>query len=354
MVTLINVLIGPSKPSKVKLVSFQPRQLAGQELAPIGLGCMPLSQAYFPLPDEADAMRLVHSAIDLGCTHLDTARLYGRGHNEELLSRVLNARRDEVFLATKCGIEVADGKRWIDCSPENIRVSLEKSLSVLGVDHVDLFYLHRRDFEVPIEDSVGELATLKDEGKIGAIGLSEMSAETLRAAAAVHPIAALQSEYSLWTRNPELGALETCMELGTAFVAFSPVARGALANAVPAETSALAHGDLRTKHPRFNSQNWPKNRRLIEQFNSLAGEAGCTPAQLSLCWVLAQGDHVHAIPGTGNPAHLEENWASLLLDIDQSILDRASTLINQQTVSGHRYPESMRQTIDTEDFEPAL
>lgn len=326
------------------------RKLAGRNLPAIGLGCMSLSQAYFPLPDRETGIRTVNRSIDLGCIHLDTARLYGLGHNEELLAEVLKTRRDEVFLATKCGIENGDGKRWIDCSPGNIRSSLEMSLTALGVEHIDLFYLHRRDFNIPIEDSIGELARLKEEGKIGAIGLSEMSSETLRKAAAVHHIDAMQSEYSLWTRNPELGNLETCKELGTAFVAFSPVARGALARGVPQDVSALDSRDLRSKHPRFNDENWPGNWQLIEDFNALATEAGVTPAQLSIYWVLAQGDHIHAIPGTGKVDHHEENWATLSLNIDDTILERAGTLINQQTVSGHRYPEGMRRTIDTEDF----
>jgi len=330
-------------------MGFQARELAGRELPPIGLGCMSLSQAYFPLPDRQTSLDVLHRSIDLGCIHLDTARLYGLGHNEELLSEVLRTRRNEVFLATKCGIENGDGKRWIDCSPANIRASLEKSLSALGVDHVELFYLHRRDFNVPIEDSVGELTRLKEEGKIGALGLSEMSSETLLKAAAVHPIAALQTEYSLWTRNPELGVLETCRELGTTFVAFSPVARGTLANGV-SSPSALESRDLRTKHPRFNDENWPENAKLVEAFNTLAAEASVTPAQLSIYWVLSRGDHIHAIPGTGKVEHLEQNWATAELEISDDVLQRAAALINQQTVSGHRYPEGMRKTIDTEDF----
>jgi aryl-alcohol dehydrogenase-like predicted oxidoreductase len=196
---------------------------------PIGLGCMLLSRAYFPLPSEEDGERFLHRALDIGYNHFDTARLYGLGHNEALLARVLKTRRSEVFLASKCGIEFDDGQRRIDCRPETIRCAVERSLATLGTDHIDLYYLHRRDFNTPIEDSVGTLAELKAEGKIGAIGLSEMSSETLRKAHAIHPIAAMQTEYSLWTRNPELGVLNTCAELAVAFVAFSPVARGALA-----------------------------------------------------------------------------------------------------------------------------
>jgi len=326
------------------------RRLIGtRELQSVGLGCMSLSQAYFPLPSVEDGERLLNHAIDIGCDHFDTARLYGRGHNEALLSQVLKTRRDDVFLASKCGIEFDDGKRRIDCKPETIRTAVENSLVTLGVDHIDLYYLHRRDFETPIEDSVGALADLKIAGKIGAIGLSEMSAETLRRAYAEHPIAAMQTEYSLWTRNPELGVLKACEDLGVAFVAFSPVARGALASGVP-DPARLQDRDLRKNHPRFTSDHWPKNAGIIAQFEALAQHSGVTPAQLALAWVLSQGDHIHAIPGTASIPHLEENFATLTLDIASQTLARASDIINHTTVSGHRYPEGMRRTIDTEEF----
>lgn len=310
---------------------------------------MSLSQAYLPLPSEDDAERLLHRALDLGYDHFDTARLYGLGHNEALLSRVLKTRRDEVFLASKCGIEFDDGNRRIDCKPATIRRAVDRSLTTLGVDHIDLYYLHRRDFDTPIEESVGALAELKAEGKIGAIGLSEMSADTLRRAHAAHPIAAMQTEYSLWTRNPELGVLDTCAELGTAFVAFSPVARGALARGVP-DPTRLAEKDLRKNHPRFTAEHWPANRKRIAAFEALADSVGVTPAQLALTWVLSRGDHVHAIPGTGSIPHLEENFATLQLNVPQQVLDQAGAIINHSTISGHRYPEGMRRTIDTEEF----
>ncbi|MEL7480095.1 MAG: aldo/keto reductase [Pseudomonadota bacterium] len=292
---------------------------------------------------------MLHHAIDLGYKHLDTARLYGRGHNEALLSRVLKNRRDEVFLASKCGIEFPDGKRTIDCSPDTIRQAVEKSLLTLQVDRIDLYYLHRRDFNTPIEDSIGALAELKSEGKIGGIGLSEMSADTLRRAHAAHPIAAMQSEYSLWTRNPELGVLDTCKELGVSFAAFSPVARGALAK-MELNPASLEDGDLRKRHPRFSNEHWPANKRLVTCFGHLADENGLSPAQLSLAWVLSRGDHVHVIPGTGSIAHLEENFAAQNIKISESVLDAAGLLINHETVSGHRYPVNRHNTIDTEDF----
>ncbi|MAK61888.1 MAG: aldo/keto reductase [Ponticaulis sp.] len=325
------------------------RKLANQELTAIGLGCMSLSQAYLPIPSEDEGEKLLHRAIDLGYQHFDTARLYGLGHNELLLSRVLKVRRDEMFLASKCGIEVEEGRRFIDCKPETIRRAVDKSLATLGVDHIDLYYLHRRDFDTPIEDSVGTLADLISEGKIGSIGLSEMSAETVRKAAAATKIAAVQTEYSLWTRNPELGVLEACKELDIAFIAFSPVARGALAKAVSDPTDLEAK-DLRKNHPRFLPDNWPKNKELIDAFNTLASENGLTPAQLSIAWVLSRGDHVHAIPGTGSVEHLEENFETLDKSVSDDVLAKAGDLINHSTVAGHRYPEGMRKTIDTEEF----
>lgn len=331
-------------------MSLPSRTLNGKQLCPIGLGCMSLSQAYYPLPSEADGEALLHRAIDIGYKHLDSARLYGLGHNERLLSPVLKSRRDEVFIASKCGIEFDDGNRRIDCKPETIRRAVEKSLATMGVEYIDLYYLHRRDKNIPIEDSVGTLARLIDEGKIGAIGLSEMSATTLKAAHNEHPIAAMQSEYSLWTRNPEIAVLETCKQLGTAFVAFSPVARGVLAGAVN-DPAQLEPKDLRVKHPRFQDENWRKNHLLVSQFKEIARQEDLTPAQLSLSWVLAQGEHVHAIPGTASITHLEENLETLNKNVNPSILKDVTRLINQNTVSGHRYPEAMRKTIDTEEYQ---
>ncbi len=330
-------------------MNLKSRKLGQQYINPIGLGCMSLSQAYYPLPSRDNSIRLLHKAIDLGCSHFDTARIYGIGTNEDLLSEVLATRREEVFLATKCGIEVHEGKRWIDCSPGNIKISLEQSLKVLGIDYVDLFYLHRRDFKVPIEDSIGMLAKLKEEGKIRAIGLSEVSADTLKRAAKVHHIDALQSEYSLWTRNPEIGVLETCQELGTAFVAFSPVARGVLAGGV-SDPSKFDSNDLRSGHPRFSSEHWPRNSKIVQAFIDLAHKANLKPAQLALYWVLSQGENIHVIPGTGNIEHLEENIAAANYKVSESVLCRASELVNQDTICGHRYPESWRAAIDTEEF----
>ncbi len=326
-----------------------PRPINGHPTHPVGLGCMSLSWAYGPRSSDADAIRLLHRAIDLGYNHFDTARIYGQGHNETVVGEALKDRRGKVFLASKMGIFVSGERRGVDCRPETIREQLEVSLRLLQTDCIDLYYMHRRDFTVPIEDSVGALADLIREGKIGAIGLSEMSADTLRRAAAVHPIAAMQTEYSPWTRQAEIAVLDACRELGTTFVAFSPVARGALANGVR-DPAALDASDIRPAMPRFQGANWAHNQRLIAQFNALAAEAGVTPAQLSLGWVLARGDHIVAIPGTAQIAHLDENIARADWTPSPALIARVDALINHQTVAGHRYSAAMQATIDTEDF----
>ncbi|MFN4136159.1 MAG: aldo/keto reductase [Novosphingobium sp.] len=326
------------------------RSINGHATNPIGLGCMSLSWAYGGRPSDADGIRLLHRAIDIGYDHFDTARLYGIGHNETLVGEALKGRRDKVFLASKMGIFASGDKRGIDCSPATIRSELEVSLRLLQTDYIDLYYLHRRDFTVPIEESVGALADLVREGKIGGIGLSEMSAETLRRAASVHPVAAMQTEYSPWTRQAEIAVLDACRELGTTFVAFSPVARGVLANGVH-DPAALEDKDIRRAMPRFSAENWPRNHALALAFNRIAEREGVTPAQLSLAWVLSRGEHVVAIPGTGKIAHLEENIARWDWEIPAAVASEIDALINQQTVSGHRYAGVMLPTIDTEDFD---
>lgn len=326
------------------------RSINGHATNPIGLGCMSLSWAYGGRPSDADGIRLLHRAIDIGYDHFDTARLYGLGHNETLVGEALKGRRDKVFLASKMGIFASGDKRGIDCSPATIRSELEVSLRLLQTDYIDLYYLHRRDFTVPIEESVGALADLVREGKIGGIGLSEMSAETLRRAASVHPVAAMQTEYSPWTRQAEIAVLDACRELGTTFVAFSPVARGVLANGVH-DPAALEEKDIRRAMPRFSAENWPRNHALALAFNRIAEREGVTPAQLSLAWVLSRGEHVVAIPGTGKIAHLEENIARWDWQIPAAVAAEIDALINQQTVSGHRYAGVMLPTIDTEDFD---
>lgn len=325
------------------------RNLGGRKVQPIGLGCMSLSWAYGTPPPHEDKVRLLNQALDLGYDHLDTANIYGFGKNEELLAAAVMHRRSEFRLASKTGIIVDGARRGIDCSPDAIAASLDASLQRLGTDHIDLFYMHRLDPKVPIADSVGAMARAIEAGKIGAYGVSEWSSAHIREAHAVHPLAAVQSEYSLWTRNIELGVLATTRELGIALVAFSPVARGALCGELK-DPSTLEENDLRRTHPRFSAENWPKNLTLIERFAALAKSEGLAPGQLALAWVLAQGDHVHAIPGTTNMSHLAQNFATLAKPIAAEILEQAGSLINQQSVSGHRYPESMRNTVDTEEF----
>jgi aryl-alcohol dehydrogenase-like predicted oxidoreductase len=325
------------------------RKLGGQDRNPVGLGCMNVSWAYAAPPPPQEAAKLLHLALDLGYNHLDTARLYGGGKNELLIGETLKSRRSEFYLASKMGIFADGDRRYVDCKPETIRREVDISLKALQTDHIDLYYMHRRDFTVPIEDSAGAFADLIAEGKLGGYGLSEFSADTLRKAHAIHPVTAVQTEYSLWTRNPELGVLTTTAELGVALVAFSPLARGFLADAVR-DPAALEDKDLRRTHPRFNAENWPRNLRLAQAFNAIAAEQGVTPAQLSLAWVLSRGDHIHVIPGTTNPQHLSDNIARADWRPDDAVLAQLDALINRHTVSGPRYPAAMQATMDTEEF----
>ncbi len=313
---------------------------------------MSLSWAYGTPPSPEDGAKVLHRALDIGYNHLDTARIYGEGKNETLIGNTLKGRRKEFFLASKTGIFVDGKARRIDCRPEMIRGAIEESLKLLQTDHIDLYYLHRRDFDTPIEDSVGELARAVESGKIGSIGLSEMSAETLRKAAAVHPIAAMQTEYSPQTRNPEIAVLEACRELGTTFVSFSPVGRGSLCGTLR-DPSTLPDSDLRKKWPRFVGENWTKNLALVDAFGEIASAAGVTSAQLALGWVLAKGEHIVTIPGTANIAHLEENIARAGWLPDAATAARVDALINHNTVAGARYPDGQQRTIDTEEFVPA-
>ena len=325
------------------------RTLCGRDVNPVGLGCMTLSWAYGTPPTDADGERLLHRALDLGYDHLDTARIYGVGHNETLIGRALKSRRDEFVLASKTGIIVDGDKRRIDCRPDTIRTALETSLQLLQTERIDLYYLHRRDFTVPIEDSIGALAELVKEGKIGAIGLSEMSADTLRKASAVHPIAAMQTEYSPMTRNPEIAVLEACRELGTTFVAFSPVARGLLADP-KLDMDKVPPKDIRRGMPRFQSDNYPANVALAEGFAAIAGEYRVTAAQLAMAWVFARGPHVVAIPGTTRADHLAENIARWDWELPSEANAAIEALINRDTVAGGRYAPPMQATIDTEEF----
>lgn len=323
--------------------------LAGRAVNRIGLGCMSLSHAYGTPPSREAGTLLLNRALDLGYDHLDTARIYGLGRNEVLIGEALKGRRREFVLASKCGIVIDGDKRRIDCTPATIHAAIDASLAALQTDHIELYYLHRRDFGVAIEESVGALGEAVKAGKIGAIGLSEMSAETLRKAAAVHPIAAMQTEYSPWTRNPEIAVLEACRETATTFVAFSPLARGVLAGGV-SDPALLVDQDLRRGMPRFNPDNWPVNHALAQGFAAIAAAAGVTPAQLALAWVLAQAPHVVAIPGTASIAHLSENVAARDWSLPDGVRTAVDALVNPASVAGNRYSPAMAASIDTENF----
>ncbi len=325
------------------------RRVGPFEVSAIGLGCMNLSHAYGTPPPEEAAQALLREALDLGITFFDTAALYGFGANEELIGRTLAADREKFTLASKCGLHGVEGKRVVDGRPETLKWSCEQSLKRLRTDRIDLFYLHRWDRNVPIEDSVGALADLVREGKVRSIGLSEVSADTLKRAHAVHPIAALQTEYSLWTRNPEIAVLEACREIGAAFVAFSPVARGFLGGELR-DVSTLEAKDLRRSMPRFEPANYAANLKLLDGFVAIAAELQCTPAQLALAWVLSRGEHVLAIPGTTKSAHLRDNAAAADIGLAASTLARLDALINPRTVVGGRYDAAAQAGVDTEEF----
>jgi len=334
---------------------MEQRQLGPWKVGALGLGCMNLSQGYCAPLDAQQAQPLLLAALDAGVTLLDTAALYGFGANETLIGQVLRAHRHRFILASKCGltgVDVAgDGKlvRVVDGRPETLRRTCEASLRRLQTDVIDLYYLHRLDKTVPIEDSVGALADLVQRGYIRAIGLSEMSASTLRRAHAVHPIAAMQTEYSLWTRNPEIAVLQACRELGVAFVAFSPVARGFLTGQTLRPDQFLP-GDLRCTMPRFAVPHWAANQALLSRFRQLAQAAACSPAQLALAWLLRQGEHIIPIPGTTQMTHLHDNLGALQVDLAGPMLAQLDALFQPVAISGARYNAAAQADVDTEEF----
>jgi aryl-alcohol dehydrogenase-like predicted oxidoreductase len=331
------------------------RHIAAFDVGPIGLGCMNLSHAYGAPPPAETAERLLLQALDEGVRLFDTAALYGFGANETLVGRVLKPHRQRIVLASKggmAGVSLDDGvKRVIDGRPEAIRRNCEDSLRRLQTEVIDLYYLHRWHKAVPIEDSVGAMADLVRAGKVRALGLSEVSAATLRKAHAVHPIAAVQSEYSLWTRNPELAVLQACRDIGAAFVAFSPVARGFLSGGLR-DVATLDAKDIRRAMPRFEPGPWAANLALLPSYEALAREAGCTLSQLALAWLLTRGPHVVPIPGTTRIDHLRENLQAAEVHLQPTLLARLDALINPATVAGARYNAGNQQEIDTEDFAP--
>ena len=329
------------------------RRLGPFEVSAIGLGCMNLSHAYGEPPSEEQSQKVLLTALDLGVTLIDTAALYGFGANETLVGRVLKPHRNKIVLCSKggmAGVEFPDGmKRVIDGRPQTLRRNCEDSLRRLQTDCIDLYFLHRWDKSVPIEDSVGALADLVAAGKIRSIGLSEVSASTLRRAHAVHPIAAVQSEYSLWTRNPEIAVLKACRELGVGFVAFSPLGRAFLADGLP-DVGALTPKDIRRGMPRFAPEHYSANLQLLPAYRDVAQRAQCTPAQLALAWVLAQGDHIIALPGTTQIAHLQEDMAAADVQVSEGLLLEAASLIHSGTVHGSRYNPASQVEVDTEEF----
>jgi aryl-alcohol dehydrogenase-like predicted oxidoreductase len=329
---------------------MQRRSIGPFQASAISLGCMNLSHAYGAPPAPEAAERLLLHALDLGVTMFDTAALYGFGANETLVGRVMKPHRSKFMLASKggmTGVTFADGiRRVIDGRPEAIRRDCEASLKRLQTDVIDLYYLHRWDKKVPIEDSVGAMSDLVRQGKVRTLGLSEVSAATLTRAHAVHPITAVQTEYSLWTRNPEIAVLKACQDIGAAFVAFSPTARAFLTGTLR-DVSAFDAKDIRRAMPRTN---YAANLKLLDGLEPLAREAGCSMVQLALAWLLAQGDHVVPIPGTTSLLHLEENLGADAVTVSPAILQRAGALINQHTVTGPRYNATTQTEVDTEEF----
>ena len=328
------------------------RKLAGRSIFPIGFGAMNVSHCYQPaLPDQEGAA-VLHAALDAGHDHLDTAAVYGHGHNEKLIGEHLAHRRDAFVLASKCGIvkDPETGKRGINSRPDLIRRSVEESLANLRTDRIDLYYCHRWDKVVPIEEVAGTLGRLVEEGKVLAIGFSEIGAETLRRAHAEHPVAAVQSEYSLWTRNPEIAVLDACEEIGAAFVAFSPLARQFLTGRLRG-VDHLTEGDIRLTMPRFEPEAYARNLALLDEHEAIAKDVGCSPAQLALAWLLHKGEHVVPIPGTQSIEHLKENVEAAQVTLSPGQMERLDALFPPGAAEGGRYNPAIQQQIDTEEFE---
>lgn len=335
---------------------MQTRRIAHFEVSAIGLGCMNLSHAYGVPPSPEQAERVLLAALDAGVTLFDTAALYGFGANEELVGRVLSPHRSRFTLASKGGLGGVRGedgvlRRVIDGRPEALRQSCEDSLRRLKTDVIDLYYLHRWDKKVPIEDSMGAMADLVRQGKVRTLGLSEVSADTIRKAHAVHPITAVQTEYSLWTRNPEIAVLDACREIGATFVAFSPLARGFLTDTLH-DVSSFDAKDIRRPMPRFSPEHYAANMRLLPAYKALAAEVGCTPAQLALAWLLHKAPHIVPIPGTTQLEHLHEDLGAADVQLSPAQMAQLEVLIGEHNVSGPRYAPQATGEVDTENFAP--
>jgi aryl-alcohol dehydrogenase-like predicted oxidoreductase len=317
------------------------RQLGNQQLtvSALGLGCMGMSE-FYGTGTEQESIATIHHALDLGVTLLDTADMYGPFTNEQLVGKAIKDRRSSVVLATKFGIQRSQdaGFRGVNGKPEYVHKCCDASLQRLGVDSIDLYYLHRVDPQVPIEDTVGAMAQLVQQGKVRYIGLSEAAADTIRRAHRVHPITALQTEYSLWSRDPEDEILPTVRELGIGFVAYSPLGRGFLSGQITS-IDDLAPDDYRRKSPRFQGENFSKNLQLVERVNAIAAEKGVTPGQLALAWLLAQGEDIVPIPGTKRRAYLEENVGAVDITLSQAEIDRINEVAPKNVAAGDRYPD---------------
>jgi aryl-alcohol dehydrogenase-like predicted oxidoreductase len=325
---------------------MEERSLGGLRVSALGLGCMGMSEFYAGR-DEAESLATIHRALELGVTFLDTADMYGPHTNEELVGRAIAGKRDGVVLATKFGIVRSDdpAERGINGRPEYVRRSCEASLKRLGVDHIDLYYQHRVDPSVPIEETVGAMGRMVDDGKVRFLGLSEAGPETIRRAHAEHPITALQTEYSLWSRDPEDEILPTIRELGIGFVPYSPLGRGFLTGAIRTPDD-LPEDDYRRHSPRFQGENFAKNLELVARIEEIARSKECTPAQLALAWVLTQGGDMAPIPGTKRRTYLEENLGSLRVELTASDLARIDEAAPQGAAAGPRYPEAGMRSVE--------
>ena len=330
------------------------RKIGSFSVSALGFGCMNYSMGYGPRSDENTIKKLLKGALDQGYTFFDTAAMYGMGHSEEMIGKYLSSHRSEFTLASKCGIfKNSEGKTEINGHPEVLQKTCEDSLKRLNTDAIDLYYLHRIDPNVPVEESVGALSKLVEQGKIQGIGLSEVSSDSLRRAHAVHPIMALQSEYSLWSRTPERKILATCRELDVGFVAFSPLARQFLTGK-STDTDTLdqvtEYENFRATiaRPRFEPANFKKNTKLLTPFAEIAKQNGCSMAQLALAWVLAQGEDIIPIPGTSNIAHMTENAGAGDLKLLADTIIELDQLINDETISGARYSDALMASIDSE------
>jgi len=324
------------------------RKLGSQGLtvSELGLGCMGMSE-FYGKADENAAIETIQHALDLGVSFFDTADMYGPFTNEKLVGRALKRRREEAVIATKFGIERGDDGSFLGINgrPEYVRKACDASLQRLGVDHIDLYYQHRVDPQVPIEDTVGAMSDLVEAGKVRFLGLSEAGPSTMKRAYAVHPISALQTEYSLWTRDPEGELLDATRSLGVGFVAYSPLGRGFLTGRFQAFED-LPEDDWRRRNPRFQGENFAKNLELVERVQEIAEEKGVTPAQLALAWILAQGDDIVPIPGTKQPRYLEENVGAARITLSQSDLERIDEVAPKGIAAGLRYPEESMKAID--------